>query len=86
MERSEILGNTEYKKDRIMIQKQEYADLYQEMELLEEHGIHIMLDGTPVTAFRVVQAHMIKEEGTYMRDYVLDAKGHLQEIRFNNIR
>ncbi len=86
MERSENLGNTEYIKDRIMIQKQEYADLYQEMELLEEHGIHIMLDGTPVTAFRVVQAHMIKEDGTYMRDYVLDAKGHLQEIRFNNIR
>lgn len=69
-----------------MVQKKEYTELYKEMEVLEEHGIHIVLEGTPTTAFRVVQAHMIKEDGAYMRDYVLDEDGHLKEVRFNNIR
>lgn len=65
--------------------EKEYAELYQELEILEENGIHITLEGTPVSAFQVVQAHMIKESGAYMRDYVLDSEGRLQELTFNNI-
>lgn len=69
-----------------MYQDRAYKELYKEMEDLEKHGIHIMLEGMPVTALSVVQAHMLKEEGTYMRDYVLDTEGHLTEVIFNDIR
>lgn len=69
-----------------MIHKKEYAELYKELETLEDNGIHITLDGMPVSAFQIVQAHMIKETGTYMRDYVLNTDGHLKEIIFNDIR
>ncbi len=69
-----------------MYNDKEYKELYKEMEVLEKHGIHILLEGMPVTALSVVQAHMLKEEGTYMRDYVLDQQGHLTEVRFNDIR
>lgn len=68
------------------MQKKEHSELYKEMELFEQNGIHIFLEETSVSAFGIVQAHMVKEEGAYMRDYILDEKGHLKEIRFNNIR
>ena len=69
-----------------MAQKKEYAELYRELEIFEEHGIDIKLNRDPVSAFQVVQAHMVRENGSYMRDYILDDKGHIKEIIFNNIR
>lgn len=66
--------------------KKEYAELYKELEMLEDNGIYITLEGVPVSAFQVVQAHMIKENGTYMRDYILDADGHLEVLIFNDIQ
>ncbi|MFI3208193.1 MAG: hypothetical protein R3Y40_03550 [Eubacteriales bacterium] len=69
-----------------MIQKKEYAELYRELEVFEDHGIHIILQGVQASAFQVVQAHMIREVGSYMRDYVLDSQGHLKEVTFDDIR
>ncbi len=68
-----------------MIQKKEYAELYQELEVMEHNGIHISLDEVPASAFQVVQAHMVRETGTYMRDYVIDEEGHIERLIFNNI-
>lgn len=68
-----------------MTEKTKYSELYKELELLEDYGINITLESSSATAFQVVQAHMIKEEGAYMRDYVLDDGGHLKEVQFNKV-
>ncbi len=80
------IGNTGYIDGSRMVTKEEYAELYKELELLEDNGIYLTLEGTPVSAFQVVQAHMLKESGTYMRDYILDSDGHLQVLIFNDIQ
>lgn len=69
-----------------MSQTKEYAELYREMEAFEERGIHMEVEERQVSAFGVVQAHMVKENGTYMRDYVWDSEGQIKKIIFNNIR
>ena len=53
--------------------------------MLEENGIAMEMNETPVTALQVVQAHMVRETGAYMRDYVWDSEGRLVEIKFQDI-
>ena len=69
-----------------MSEKKEYSQLYQELEMFEDNGINIRLNGKPVSALQAVQAHMICEVGAYMRDYVLDGSGHVSEILFDIIK
>ena len=35
---------------------------------------------------QIVTAHMIKEEGTYMRDYVIDPQGRIESLAFTNVK
>ena len=34
---------------------------------------------------QVVQAHIMREDSVYMRDYVLNEKGDIKELCFNNV-
>ncbi len=43
------------------------------------------LEGYPSDPREIVRAHMIAEEGGYMRDYEQDAKGEIKKIGFNKI-
>lgn len=69
------IGETAYK----------YRDLYVELENYEKSGVPMHLEGSPASPLQIVTAHMIKEEGCYMRDYVLNEKGYIESLIFVNI-
>ena len=65
--------------------RENYKQLYTELEGYESCGVSIRLDNQPASPMQIVTAHMVKEDKTYMRDYVWDEKGYMKEIVFNNI-
>lgn len=62
-----------------------YRDMFAELEGYEQRGVDISIDGCHASALQIVTAHMTKEEGTYMRDYVLDRDGSIEALRFIDI-
>ncbi len=65
--------------------KEAYQALYAELEKYENAGVRIRLDDLPASPMQIVTAHMIKEETSYMRDYVLDDKGCVRELAFHQV-
>lgn len=63
-----------------------YRELYAELENYESKGIDIMIDGYPASPLQIVTAYMTREEGTYMRDYVLDVDGNIESLAFTDIQ
>lgn len=64
------------------VKQSKYRELYEELTLYEKYGIHMTMDGQPASPMQIMTAHMVKEEKSYMRDYVLDEDGHLRELSF----
>lgn len=62
-----------------------FQALYTELEEYENSGISMKLNNYPASPMQIVTAHMVKEDSTYMRDYVWDEKGHVRELTFYNI-
>ena len=62
-----------------------YMELFTELENYEKKGIDISLDGYHVSPLQIVTACMTKEEGTYMRDYVMNRDGNIEALRFTDI-
>ena len=67
------------------VKQSRYRELYKELSLYEKHGIHMTMDGKPASPLQIAAAHMVKEEKSYMRDYVLDEEGHLKELSFYHL-
>lgn len=68
------------------MEEKNYKSLYVELELYEQSGIRMKIDNHLASPMQIVTAHMVKEDTNYMRDYVCDDKGHIQELIFHNIR
>lgn len=67
-------------------QKQKVSQqLLVELESLEHMGITIWIDGVAGDAKKVAEELSLREESNYMRDYVLNDEGDLQELRFDKI-
>lgn len=62
-----------------------YMELYTELERYEKGGVDISLDGYRASPIQIVTAHMTKEEGAYMRDYVMSQDGNIEALRFTDI-
>lgn len=62
-----------------------YMELFEELENYERRGIDISLDGYPASPLEIIKAHMIKEEGTYMRDYIMSREGNITALMFTDI-
>ncbi len=65
--------------------KMSYENLYAEMEGFEKNGVCLLIDGSHASPMQVVRAHMVREEGSYMRDYVLNKDGRIESLSFINI-
>ena len=63
----------------------EYTELYMELEKYEKRGIDMLLDGYQASPLQIVTAHMVKEAGTYMRDYTMSGDGNIETLRFTDI-
>ena len=62
-----------------------FKDLYAELEKFEHSGVSMRLNNYPASAMQIVTAHMVREESSYMRDYVWDDKGQVREVTFHSI-
>ena len=62
-----------------------YKDLYSEMQTYERKGVRMVMDGYLVSPKQDVTAYMTKEEGTYMRDYVISPEGKIESLVFTNV-
>ena len=58
-----------------------YQELFEELEKYD-----ISMDGFPASPMQIVAAHMTREEGSYMRDYILDTEGYIESLSFVNIK
>ena len=63
-----------------------YKNLYAELEQYERSGVSMKLDNYPASPMQIVSAHMVKEDHTYMRDYVVDESGRVKELAFHKIK
>lgn len=68
-----------------MSTRETYRSLYKELEQYEDQGVDILIDGYRASPLQIVTAYMAREEGTYMRDYVLDQEGNIESLTFTNI-
>jgi hypothetical protein len=62
--------------------KETYRDLYAELEEYENAGVRMNLNDDQASAMQIVSAHMVRENPSYMRDYVWDEAGKIQELTF----
>lgn len=66
-------------------EKTEAQSLFTELTDYEKKGVSITINGLAASPLQVVQACIMRENVTYMRDYVLDDKGDLQELCFTDV-
>ena len=62
-----------------MGEKEEMKEMFQELTGFEKKN------GVPASPMQIVQAHTMCEHQSYMRDYVLNDKGDVKEVWFQNI-
>ena len=62
-----------------------YREMFTELEGYEKRGVDISIDGYRASPLEIITAHMTREEGTYMRDYVLGREGNIEALRFTDI-
>ncbi len=66
--------------------KNQKAVLRKELASYADAGIALWIDGSPNTPRKIEKAIRIAENGTYMRDYVVDEEGRLVRIAFDAVR
>ena len=67
-------------------QEQNVGNLFTELSDFERKGVEISLDGLPASPMQIVQAHIMREDITYMRDYIMNEKGDIKSVSFQNIK
>ena len=59
--------------------------MFKELTGYEKRKVDLRMNGIPASPMQIVQAHMIREDIAYMRDYVLNYKGDIKELWFDSI-
>ena len=67
------------------MEESNYVNLYAELERYERFGISMKLNNRAASPLQIVSELMVKEESSYMRDYVWDEDGRVKELTFHNI-
>lgn len=62
-----------------------YQELFAELTGYERSGIRMQINGFPASPLQIVSAHMVREDNTYMRDYIMDDNGMIQELDFYKV-
>lgn len=62
----------------------EYRDLFLELEEYERKGVIIRMNRVPASPCQVADAHVVRERGSYMRDYIMEG-GMIKELHFNKL-
>ena len=59
--------------------------LFRELRSYEQKGTQLFLDGYPCSTKEIVDACMVAEEPSYMRDFISDEKERIRRINFVKI-
>ncbi len=59
--------------------------LFRELTGYEKNSVGLKMNGAYASPLQIVRAHMMREGNGYMRDYVLNDVGDIQEVNFNQI-
>ena len=59
--------------------------MFRELTGYEKKRVDLRIDGMPASPMQIVQAHVVREETGYMRDYILNDKGDIKELWFDSI-
>ena len=59
--------------------------MFQELTVFDQNNLSFSIYGVPASPMQIVQAHTMCEHQSYMRDYVLNDKGDVKEVWFQNI-
>ena len=65
--------------------KAEVQNLFTELTGYEKKGVDITMNGLAASPMQVVQAHILRENVVYMRDYVMNEKGDIKELCFTDV-
>lgn len=57
-----------------------------ELEIYQDRGVSLWLEGTRSTPIQVMEACLAKETNSYMRDYVQNDEGEIVQLRFDKIK
>ena len=63
-----------------------YKEFFAELEKYEHAGVSMKLNNVPASPMQIINAHIVSEEPTYMRDYVWDECGRVKELTFHNVK
>ena len=67
-------------------QKQYAEELFTELSDFERKGVDISLNGWPASPMQIVQAHIMRENIIYMRDYIMNERGDIKGVCFQNVK
>ena len=67
-------------------QDQNARTLFEELTEFEKKGVYISLNGLPASPMQIVQAHIMREDVSYMRDYEMNEKGDIKGLGFHKIK
>ncbi|MCL2865240.1 MAG: hypothetical protein FWE25_06860 [Lachnospiraceae bacterium] len=62
-----------------------YRSLYNELREYEDAGIAMIMNGNRVSSMEIVKAYMARETGDYMRDYIINPKGEIEALVFDQV-
>lgn len=60
--------------------------LFAELTNYEKKGVDITLNGLSASPMQVIQAHMLRENVAYMRDYQMNEKGDVRKLDFVDVQ
>ena len=66
--------------------EQKFQMLFTELTGYEKKGVYMLMNDLPASPMQIVQAHMLREDNSYMRDYVLNDKGDVQALCFHDVQ
>lgn len=63
----------------------EVQKMFTELANYERKGVDITLNGLSASPMQVVQAHMLREDVAYMRDYQMNEMGDIRRLDFLDV-
>ena len=63
-----------------------FRTLFTELTNYEKKGVYMLINGMPASPMQIVRAHIVREDSSYMRDYVLNDKGDVKELGFHDVK
>ncbi len=61
------------------------VQLFRELMNYENQGVSLWMDNCPASPAEIANSEILREEAVYMRDYIANEEGVIEEIHFNRV-